>query len=183
MEMYEKWNLTENEWNFLITFPFFVAKDVALADGFLNPEEYYPFSNLIYQASIKNDDWAFIDICKALQDLIDREVDLDEHTDKLLFDKDLFNQPDETFKRKEVICDHYKPIINYFDNENKEKILEFIGYLGFETAACYGIPDNPIDPNEDAILADYINWLSIDFNKLSNEKNKKSFFKALNLNS
>ena len=177
--MHEKWNLTENEWSFLISFPFFVAKEIALADGTGNPEEYYPFVNLVYQASIKKDDWALIDICKALQDLIDREVDLDEYTDKLFIDKNLFNQPDETFNRKEVICDHYKPLINYFDNENKEKILEFIGYLGFETAACYGIPANPIDESEDIVLTDYKDWLGINFDKLLQEKKKKAFFKGL----
>ena len=179
MKLYEKWNLTEHEWNFLISFPFFVSKDVALADGTFNPEEYIPFYDLVYNFSLKKDDWALNDICKALQDLMDRGVNLDEYTDKFLDEKMLFNQPDDTFNRKEVICDHYKPLINFFDNENKEKILEFIGYLAYETAACYGIPDNPIDESEDIILTDYKNWLGIDFDKLLQEKKKKAFFKGL----
>jgi len=180
MHFSEKWNLTETEWNDIITFPFHVSYNVASADGIVNEEETIPYWDMLNALSLSDDDIALVDIAKNIIDYRERSMDLSELYNDMLVDKNLLDE-EGLYNKKAIIVDHYLPLLNLFDEHNKEKIIEFCVYLAWETAAYFGQSTNPIHEKEHIEFFNICKWLDVNPDFYYEDDKRDIYLKYLNL--
>ena len=180
MNFSEKWKLTQTEWNDIVTFPFHISYNLATADGVLNDEETIPYWDMINALSLSDDDTAIVDIAKNIIDCRERSMDLSEIHGDMLLDNNLLDD-EGFFNKKATIVDHYLPLLNLFDELNKEKIIEFCVYLAWETAAYYGQASNPIHEKEQIEFTNICKWLDVNPDYYYEDDKRDIYLKSLNL--
>ena len=180
MDFFEKWKLTQTEWNYIITFPYHISYIVASADEIINNEETIPYFEMINALSLSDDDIALVDIAKNIVDYQERSWDISETYHDMLVDKDLLDD-DGLFNKKAIIVDLYLPLLNLFDELNKEKIIEFCVYLAWETAAYYGQATNPIHEKEKIEFDNICKWLDVNPNTYYEGNKREIYLNYLNL--
>ena len=179
MNYFEKWNLTEDEWNLISMLPYHVSFSVAIADGIINPEETSPYSVFRNLMSANKEDCALVDMCNVSLDRAERNIDESSIIDDYLNKYNLLDE-DGSYVRKVFVVDHFLRVLNLFDDYNKDKIKEYVFNLGLDTAYSYGVPENPLDQSEYETLEELFRWLEIDKDKYFEEKTRENFYANLN---
>jgi len=190
MDFFEKWKLTQTEWNYIITFPYYISYIVSVSSAdeisFTN-EKYNPYFEMINALSLSDDDIALVDIAKNIVDYEERSWDISETYHDMLVDKDLLDD-EGFFNKKAIIVDHYLPLLNLFDEINKEKIIEFCVYLAWETAAYgnktavyYGQATNPIHEKEKIEFDNICKWLDVNPDTYYEGNKREIYLNYLNL--
>ena len=179
MNYFEKWNLTEEEWDLLTLLPYHVSYSVADADGIINPEEIGPYKVFRELMSTNNEDCAIVDMCKTSLDRYERSIREGDLLNQYLNKKNLIDE-EGLYIKKNLVVDHFLRVLNLLDDYNKDKIKEYLFNLGIDTAYSYGVPENPLDESEAQALKEIFRWLEIDQDKFFEQSKRDAFYANLN---
>ena len=179
MEYHDKWNLSLDEWNILITMPFHFAYSIALADDVLNPEEFEPLQYNVESMSSVNKDCVIVDICKTLISFNDKGIKTKDFVYSVFEENNLIDE-DENFNQKNIVINTYLPILNKLDSTNKDMVIDFCIYLKIDTSKSYGRPEDPMDYKEVLEMNNISKMLNVNFDDYLNENNRKVFDDFLN---
>ena len=180
MKLCEKWNLTEKEWNILITFPFHISYNISSADGVVNEEESVPYWDFVKNTSLLDENTILVDICKDLIDKLERGEKLSELYNDHLYQDNLLND-EGLYNKKEIIVDYYQPLLNLIEQINREKVIEFCVYLAWETAAYFGKATNPVDEKEAEEFFNIFRWLNVNTDQYYEGDKRNNYLKKINL--
>ena len=150
MNFPDKYNVSKDEWDVILTIPLYFTTGIAYADEISNPEEYTPFWEWIAR-SASSGNYLENDIAIDLQDLMDENVNIWELQNTIREKYDLYNY-DENGEISDV---NYKKhgqliasIIDKLDESIVFSLLTDMRMLSFQVAIAYGVPDDPMSDSE-----------------------------------
>ena len=150
MNFADKYNVSKDEWDVILTIPLYFTTGIAYADEISNPEEYTPFWSWIAR-SASSGNYLENDIAIDLQDLMDENVNIWELQRTIRDKYDLYNY-DENDEISDV---NYKKhgqliasIIDKLDESIVFSLLTDMRLLSYQVAIAYGVPDDPMSDSE-----------------------------------
>ena len=171
--MEDKYNISSEDWEILLTLPLYISYGVADADDIFNPEEFKPLYNHIRSYSIPNRSLLH-DIYLSLSDLEYQNVNLWDWLATVRNKHSIVNEEhivDETLHGsliREVLDKVEVP------DDDKNLLLRNLRALGFATAAAYGIPDKPIDDREEDRLWRLFRYMNYDLTQFLAQKEEET---------
>ena len=175
MKYFEKYHLIEEEWNFIRIFPYYIHLLMKEADGEISVHESEPYWRFTHNFSCKPGGWVLVDICKDIIDLKERNYIIYELLINEM-EKRGYEEGDIFYKKKEILIDHFLPVLNLLESFRKAQILEFSYHLAYEVADIHGLKNNTIDIEELLTINSIFKWFEFDV-QYHDEENRLLYLK------
>lgn len=150
MNFTDKYNVSKDEWDVILTIPLYFTTGIVYADGINNPEEYTPLWAWIAR-SASSGNYLENDIAIDLQDLMDENVNIWELQNTIREKYDLYNY-DENGEISDVNNKKHgqliASIIDKLDESIVFSLLTDMRLLSYQIAIAYGVPDEPMSDSE-----------------------------------
>ena len=154
----EKYNLSNEEWEYLTFAPFDIAIGVAGSDGHIAREELNPLANFISQSSFLKDSLS--------KDIFGEIYDSGQEAWKAHRERSSKSSLKDNLQNVGRILDKLEESIS-------EPYIENLLRLGMSTAFSYGDPNRPMSDQEINQIGHMFRWMNKDFEKYFNKISQK----------
>tara|TARA_B100000287_G_C20394911_1_gene687207 strand:+ start:104 stop:703 length:600 start_codon:yes stop_codon:yes gene_type:complete len=181
MDFPNKYNLSTDEWDVVLTIPLYFTTGIVYADDISNPEEYAPLWSWIARSASSGNNLEN-DIAINLQDFMDEGINIWELQNTVREKYDLYNYDengdifDVNYKKHGQLI---SSIIDKFDESIVFSLLVDMKFLSYQVAVSYGVPDDPMSDSEREMwwkLFRYLNRRIDDY--IQNDSNDSSEVKT-----
>ena len=150
MNFTDKYNVSKDEWDVILTIPLYFTTGIVYADGINNPEEYTPLWAWIAR-SASSGNYLENDIAIDLQDLMDENVNIWELQNTIREKYDLYNYDENgeiSYVNNKKHGQLIASIIDKLDESIVFSLLTDMRLLSYQIAIAYGVPDEPMSDSE-----------------------------------